>query len=217
VRFFQRAPEVSDMERYQTVYARFIDFEIYELHFVLPSVPGAVAAPTAGLHFDKDFLGALLVIYGMIFEKLSLCFQDKGVKQGFVTLHVGSGTFMVLCKFLFTCIHLYSPVFTPVFTCVHTCIHLYSHLYSPVFTCIHLYSPVFTPVFTCIHTCIHLYSHLCSPVFTCIHLCSPVFTCVHLCSPVFTCIHLYSHLCSPVFISLSKPKIFCSTKCIQSI
>ncbi len=61
--YLQRAPEAVDEARYQTVYAR---------------VPGAVAAPTAGLHFDDDLLGAL-----------GRC----GVETGFVTLHVGSGTF----------------------------------------------------------------------------------------------------------------------------
>ena len=61
--YFQRAPEESDKERYQTVYA---------LH------KGSVAAPTAGLHFDHD-----------IMEKL----QAKGVEMAYVTLHVGAGTF----------------------------------------------------------------------------------------------------------------------------
>lgn len=53
----------NDQERYQTVYAR---------------EPGAVAAPTAGLHFDRAMLAAL---------------TDRGVRQTFVTLHVGAGTF----------------------------------------------------------------------------------------------------------------------------
>lgn len=52
-----------DKERYQTVYAREV---------------GAVAAPTAGLHFTKEIL-----------EQLA----QKGVKRAFVTLHVGPGTF----------------------------------------------------------------------------------------------------------------------------
>ena len=52
-----------DRERYQTVYAR---------------VPGAVAAPTAGLHFDKQLLDALAA---------------QGVARTAVTLHVGPGTF----------------------------------------------------------------------------------------------------------------------------
>lgn len=55
--------ELVDRERYQTVYSR-------EL--------GSAAAPTAGLHFTDDLLKKI---------------QDKGVKIGFVTLHVGLGTF----------------------------------------------------------------------------------------------------------------------------
>jgi S-adenosylmethionine:tRNA ribosyltransferase-isomerase len=61
--YIDRPDEDSDKERYQTVYNQ---------------VPGAVAAPTAGLHFDKEIL-----------QRLS----DKGVRQEFVTLHVGAGTF----------------------------------------------------------------------------------------------------------------------------
>ncbi len=61
--YVHRPDEGSDIERYQTVYA---------------NVPGAVAAPTAGLHFDEPIL-----------EKL----REKGVEMVFVTLHVGSGTF----------------------------------------------------------------------------------------------------------------------------
>lgn len=61
--YIERQPDASDRERYQTVYAR-------EL--------GAVAAPTAGLHFDKELLAALTV---------------RGVDFGYVTLHVGAGTF----------------------------------------------------------------------------------------------------------------------------
>jgi len=55
--------EAEDEERYQTVYAR---------------EPGAVAAPTAGLHFDEPMLSAL---------------REHGVHQARVTLHVGAGTF----------------------------------------------------------------------------------------------------------------------------
>jgi S-adenosylmethionine:tRNA ribosyltransferase-isomerase len=61
--YIDRADEQSDSSRYQTVYSR---------------NPGAVAAPTAGLHFDDALLKAL---------------ADKGVGQAFLTLHVGSGTF----------------------------------------------------------------------------------------------------------------------------
>jgi S-adenosylmethionine:tRNA ribosyltransferase-isomerase len=61
--YITRAPEGSDRERYQTVYAR---------------TPGAVAAPTAGLHFDAD-----------IFAEL----ERRQVRHTFVTLHVGAGTF----------------------------------------------------------------------------------------------------------------------------
>lgn len=61
--YIDRADELSDTTRYQTVYAK---------------EPGAVAAPTAGLHFDEDLLARL---------------DDKGVKRAFVTLHVGAGTF----------------------------------------------------------------------------------------------------------------------------
>ena len=61
--YIDRPDETSDKERYQTVYN---------------DKPGAVAAPTAGLHFDDDILAAL---------------TRKGVKLAFVTLHVGAGTF----------------------------------------------------------------------------------------------------------------------------
>ena len=61
--YIQRAPGQDDAERYQTVFAREV---------------GAVAAPTAGLHFDESLLAAL---------------QAKGVHFGHVTLHVGAGTF----------------------------------------------------------------------------------------------------------------------------
>ncbi|GLS82939.1 tRNA preQ1(34) S-adenosylmethionine ribosyltransferase-isomerase QueA [Paraferrimonas haliotis] len=61
--YIDRPDEDSDWERYQTVYSE---------------VPGAVAAPTAGLHFDDEMLQQL---------------QDKGVQVAYVTLHVGAGTF----------------------------------------------------------------------------------------------------------------------------
>jgi S-adenosylmethionine:tRNA ribosyltransferase-isomerase len=61
--YIQRDPGVDDDERYQTVFAR-------EL--------GAVAAPTAGLHFDEALLATL---------------RAQGVEFGHVTLHVGAGTF----------------------------------------------------------------------------------------------------------------------------
>ncbi|WP_017444866.1 tRNA preQ1(34) S-adenosylmethionine ribosyltransferase-isomerase QueA [Gayadomonas joobiniege] len=61
--YIDRADESADKTRYQTVYGK---------------NPGAVAAPTAGLHFDEVLL-----------EKLAA----KGVQTEFVTLHVGAGTF----------------------------------------------------------------------------------------------------------------------------
>jgi S-adenosylmethionine:tRNA ribosyltransferase-isomerase len=61
--YISRHADASDLERYQTVYAR---------------EPGAVAAPTAGLHFDEALLTRL---------------RELGVHFGYVTLHVGAGTF----------------------------------------------------------------------------------------------------------------------------
>lgn len=61
--YVQRAPEASDRQRYQTVFARHA---------------GAVAAPTAGLHFDTELLAAIAA---------------DGVDIAHVTLHVGAGTF----------------------------------------------------------------------------------------------------------------------------
>jgi S-adenosylmethionine:tRNA ribosyltransferase-isomerase len=61
--YIERAPDASDRERYQTVFAR---------------APGAVAAPTAGLHFDAALLAKL---------------EARGVARAFLTLHVGAGTF----------------------------------------------------------------------------------------------------------------------------
>lgn len=64
--YIERADAPADRERYQTVFAR---------------APGAVAAPTAGLHFDEALLAAI---------------RARGVETGFVTLHVGAGTFQPL-------------------------------------------------------------------------------------------------------------------------
>jgi len=64
--YLGRDSESADDERYQTVYARF---------------DGAVAAPTAGLHFDDEMLAAL---------------DAAGATKCFVTLHVGAGTFQSL-------------------------------------------------------------------------------------------------------------------------
>jgi S-adenosylmethionine:tRNA ribosyltransferase-isomerase len=61
--YIERADSVEDRERYQTVYA---------------ARPGAVAAPTAGLHFDEAMLQAL---------------EDRGIRRASITLHVGAGTF----------------------------------------------------------------------------------------------------------------------------
>ncbi len=64
--YIQRKAELEDKERYQTVYAK---------------ERGAVAAPTAGLHFDEALLKKI---------------KDKGINYDFVTLHVGAGTFLPL-------------------------------------------------------------------------------------------------------------------------
>jgi len=61
--YIKREDQLSDRERYQTVYNK---------------KPGAVAAPTAGLHFDQELIAQL---------------EAKGVERAFVTLHVGAGTF----------------------------------------------------------------------------------------------------------------------------
>lgn len=61
--YIDRPDEEADRELYQTVYS---------------DRPGAVAAPTAGLHFDQPLLDAL---------------KNKGIELAFVTLHVGAGTF----------------------------------------------------------------------------------------------------------------------------
>jgi len=64
--YLEREADEADLERYQTVYAR---------------DPGAVAAPTAGLHFDEAMLDETLA---------------NGVRHAHVTLHVGAGTFQNL-------------------------------------------------------------------------------------------------------------------------
>jgi len=64
--YIDRAADHADRERYQTVYAQ---------------AKGAVAAPTAGLHFDPDLFAAL---------------EARQVRHAFVTLHVGAGTFAPL-------------------------------------------------------------------------------------------------------------------------
>lgn len=61
--YIQRSDEARDAERYQTVYAR---------------KEGAVAAPTAGLHFSEALLSEI---------------DKKGIRRSTVTLHVGAGTF----------------------------------------------------------------------------------------------------------------------------
>jgi S-adenosylmethionine:tRNA ribosyltransferase-isomerase len=61
--YIERPVEADDAQRYQTVFAR---------------EPGAVAAPTAGLHFDQTLLDTL---------------AGQGIEFGHVTLHVGAGTF----------------------------------------------------------------------------------------------------------------------------
>ena len=61
--YIKRPDQPIDQDRYQTIYAR---------------KPGAVAAPTAGLHFDQTMMSAL---------------SDRGIEMVYVTLHVGLGTF----------------------------------------------------------------------------------------------------------------------------
>ena len=61
--YIEHAADKSDEARYQTVYAK---------------TPGAVAAPTAGLHFTEEVMQQL---------------KQKGIQIVFVTLHVGAGTF----------------------------------------------------------------------------------------------------------------------------
>ncbi len=61
--YIERRADSTDRERYQTLFAR---------------AKGAVAAPTAGLHFDTELLAAI---------------QERGVSTACITLHVGAGTF----------------------------------------------------------------------------------------------------------------------------
>ncbi|MEO9143992.1 MAG: S-adenosylmethionine:tRNA ribosyltransferase-isomerase, partial [Ginsengibacter sp.] len=61
--YIKRKAEESDIEKYQTIYS------VHE---------GSVAAPTAGLHFTKEIFSSL---------------EEKKINIGFVTLHVGAGTF----------------------------------------------------------------------------------------------------------------------------
>jgi S-adenosylmethionine:tRNA ribosyltransferase-isomerase len=61
--YIHRTPDASDRQRYQSIFARHA---------------GAVAAPTASLHFDEELIRAI---------------EARGVKRAFVTLHVGAGTF----------------------------------------------------------------------------------------------------------------------------
>ena len=61
--YIKRADSPEDRQRYQTVYAR---------------IPGAVAAPTAGLHFNEAILARL---------------EARGIDTAYLTLHVGTGTF----------------------------------------------------------------------------------------------------------------------------
>ncbi|MDH3987276.1 MAG: tRNA preQ1(34) S-adenosylmethionine ribosyltransferase-isomerase QueA, partial [Gammaproteobacteria bacterium] len=61
--YIDREDEPCDRSRYQTIYAQ---------------TPGAVAAPTAGLHFDEGIMSQL---------------RERGIDMAFVTLHVGAGTF----------------------------------------------------------------------------------------------------------------------------
>jgi S-adenosylmethionine:tRNA ribosyltransferase-isomerase len=61
--YIHRTPDAGDRQRYQSIFARHA---------------GAVAAPTASLHFDDELIGKI---------------EARGVKRAFVTLHVGAGTF----------------------------------------------------------------------------------------------------------------------------
>ena len=64
--YITHAPDTEDEERYQTIHA---------------THPGAIAAPTAGLHFDPPLIQTL---------------REQGIQQAFITLHVGADTFAPL-------------------------------------------------------------------------------------------------------------------------
>jgi S-adenosylmethionine:tRNA ribosyltransferase-isomerase len=80
--YIKRASQKSDEENYQTIYAK---------------NPGAVAAPTAGLHFT---------------EKLFAELEKKGIKKAFVTLNVGAGTFLPVKSELIEDHQMHSEFFT---------------------------------------------------------------------------------------------------------
>jgi len=61
--YIHRTPDAADRQRYQSLFAKY---------------PGAVAAPTASLHFDEELIRGI---------------EARGVNRAFVTLHVGAGTF----------------------------------------------------------------------------------------------------------------------------
>ena len=61
--YIRRSPDLRDRGRYQSIFAR---------------ERGAVAAPTASLHFDQNLMAM---------------FEERGVQSAFITLHVGAGTF----------------------------------------------------------------------------------------------------------------------------
>ncbi|MGQ9687819.1 MAG: tRNA preQ1(34) S-adenosylmethionine ribosyltransferase-isomerase QueA [Desulfobaccales bacterium] len=78
--YIRRVPEAADQERYQTVYA---------------ADPGAIAAPTAGLHFTPEIIAAL---------------ERRGIDTAPLTLHVGPGTFVPVRKADYTR-HVMQPEF----------------------------------------------------------------------------------------------------------
>jgi S-adenosylmethionine:tRNA ribosyltransferase-isomerase len=80
--YISHPAELLDEDRYQTVYAR---------------EPGAVAAPTAGLHFDAAMFAAL---------------EARGIKRAFVTLHVGAGTFQPVRSEDLSLHHMHREVYT---------------------------------------------------------------------------------------------------------